>query len=168
MWLVLIGAFLAASAGSHFVFFFSSQYRVGAWLGALILFACFYRFLANPDRQKRPADPHWAGRMRRLSLFSFGAAMAAGITVLAPFGWLLAATQTLGDTRTSVPARVLLVSDFHRGRGCDQSGVLAFEGRVASICAEGRGKLPLRANQSVLLSGKQSAFGFLVADVSAP
>ena len=92
--------------------------------------------------------------------------MAASITVFAPFGWLLAATWMLGEPQTSMPATVLRVSDYNPGRGCDQSGVLAFEDRGASICLEGRGVLPFRAGQSVLLSGMQSVFGFLARDIT--
>ena len=108
------------------------------------------------------------GWIRRLVLFSFGATMAAWFTVLAPLGWLLAATWTFGEQRTSIPATVLQVSDYIRSRGCDQRGVVAFEGRVSSICFEGPGAVPLRANQTVLLGGKQSAFGFLVGHLTVP
>lgn len=167
MWLALIGAFLAASAGGHFVFFFSREYRIGAWLGALVLCPFFYRFIADPSRQK-PLAPRSTVGVLRLFLFSFGAAIAASITVFAPFGWLLAATWMLGEPQTSMPATLLRVSVYNPGRGCDQSGVLAFADRIASICLEGRAVLPLRASQTVLLSGKQSAFGLLVRDITTP
>ena len=168
VWLVLIGAFLVLGAGTHFIFFFSQKYRVGAWLAALALFPFFYCFLANPERQKLRGNRKPVGRIRRLGLFCFGAAMAAGLSVLAPLGWLLAATWMFGAPRTAIPATVLQVGEYHRSRNCDQSGVLAFEGRVSSMCFEGPGAIPLRANQGVLLGGRQSPVGFLVRHITMP
>lgn len=167
VWLVLIGAFLAGSTGGHFVLFFARGYTVGAWLGALILLPFFYRFLADPERQKLRANRKRVGRIRRLVLLTFGAAMAAFLSVLAPLGWLLAATWMFGEARTAIPATVLQASDYSRNRYCDQSGVLAIEGRVSSMCFEGPGAVPLLAGQTVLLGGKQSAFGLLVRHIIA-
>jgi hypothetical protein len=166
MWLVLIGAFLAAISGGHFVFFFSREYRIGAALGALVLIPFFYRFIVGSSRQTMLARRSPAGVLRRRLLFAFGAAMAAAITVFAPLGWLLAATWMVGEPQVSIPATLLRVSAYNPGRGCDQSGVLAFEDRVASICLEGCGVLPFRVGQTVRLSGKQSALGFLVRGIA--
>ena len=101
MWLVLIGAFLAANSGGHFIFIFSREYRIGAGLGALVLCPFFYRYIARPSRQKPLAPRSPASVSRRLVLFSLRAAMAAAITVFAPLGWLLAAGRDVDAGRTA-------------------------------------------------------------------
>lgn len=159
MWLVLIGAMLAADSG-HFIFFYGRQYHVAAWLAALILVPYCYLWLTKQEAKQRNRKP--IGRRRRLLLYACGAAMVAFICVLAPIGWLMAATWEFGATRTSIPATVLHAGDYHRGRGCNQDGVLAWEGHTASICLQGLAPLPVRDSQIVLVSETQSAVGLLI------
>lgn len=160
MLLVAIGAILAMDSG-HFIFFYGRPYQVAAWLAALILFPYCYLWLTKQEARQRKRKP--IGRLRRLLLYCFGAAMMAGMCALAPLGWVMAATWAFGATRTSIPATVLHAGDYHRGlKGCNQGGVLAWEGYTASMCLQGLGPLPLRDNQTLPVSVTQSAFGLLI------
>lgn len=159
VWLVLIGAWIAMGSG-NFIFFYGRQYGVAALLAALMLFPYFYWWLTRQGAKQRNRKP--IGRLRRLVLYSFGAAMATLMCALAPVGWLLAATWAFGETRASIPAAVLHAGDYHRGRGCNQEGVIGWEGQTASLCLQGLAPLPLRDRQIVPVRVTQSAFGLLI------
>lgn len=160
VWLVLIGAFILMVAGSHFLFAYSRQYDVVGWLAALIMLPNFYLLLTTHEAAQRNRKP--IGRVRRVLLYCAGAAMMAGMCVMAPVGWFLAATWAFGETRTAIPATVLHAGDYHRGRGCNQEGVIGWEGQTASLCLQGLAPLPLRDRQIVPVRVTQSAIGLLI------
>lgn len=72
MWLALIGAFLAASAGGHFVFFFSREYRIGAWLGALVLCPFFLPIYSRSESAEAAGAAVYGGCATPVPVFLWG------------------------------------------------------------------------------------------------
>lgn len=57
VWLVLTGIFFLATAGNHFLFAYSRQYDVAAWLAALIMLPNFYLLLTKQEAARRNRKP---------------------------------------------------------------------------------------------------------------
>ncbi len=163
----LPGAILEITVGSHFVFFFSRQYQSGAWWVFLLLLPIFTAVILREKVQAhlRIRYPTWW--VRWLIMIPTMSIVMAGTVVIAPLGWIAAATWAVGGEKTGVPAIVLFVEPYRASaKSCDQHGTLALESFSARICFEGRAELPLQANQAVLVSGHQSAFGFFIKSMS--
>jgi hypothetical protein len=166
----LVGAFIHLEMASHFIFFFSDQYwNVAGWvfLSLLPVIALKFGHKGRIDRELRNRYPtRW---VRWIFMFPAMVLLASAMVVVAPIGWIAAATWAFGEERSDINAIVVSVETARStGKGCKQRATLKIFSTTHAVCVRDhfQGAPPL-AGQTILVRGRESHFGFLVQQITS-
>lgn len=174
---MLVGGVLATFVGllifiafsDNFIFFFSAQY----WSFARWVYLILLPVIAIAIGYKGRFHKHFSYRyptrwVRSIFLFPLLVMFAAAIPVVAPIGWVTAATWVSGVERSDIDAIVVAVeSPRSQVKGCPQRATLRIFSITHSVCVKDYFQAnPPYTGQAVLVGGKESHFGFLIQHVT--
>lgn len=165
---VLLGSFMQLVVGSRFLFFFAPQYNHAGWWTFLCLLPVFAILTLTNERFTGHIRARYPTRwVRRLFMYPLAIALFAGMVVVAPLGWLAAASWAFGNESNLVPARVVSVEEYRPRRGCNQRATLSILSTEATVClADHYSGLPLKAYQEVAVNGRVISFGFFIGHIT--
>jgi hypothetical protein len=160
---MFFGAILHAAFSGHFVFFYAAQYKQVGWVAFPCLLAVFAGLLALPQVTAPMRAKHPTRWVRWFFSYPLFVGALAGMTVLAPLGWLAATTWAFGTEREPLRATVVSVEPLGSGKGCGQHVTLQVLSTRATLCLTNHyAGPPLRAQQEVRISVRASAAGLLL------
>jgi hypothetical protein len=163
---MFIGAILHVAFSGRFVFFYAAQYKQAGWLAFPCLMAAFSGLLALPQVTAPIRAKHPTRWVRWFFSYPLFVAALAGMTVLAPLGWLAAGTWAFGTQREPLRATVVSVEPFRSSKGCNQHVTLHVLSTRATLCLANHYAGPaLKAEQEVRIDVRATAAGLLLGQI---
>ncbi len=172
LWLLFAIAFaglvLESQLGERFIFRYSkAYYDLMPWLYVCLLplsAIVWYRYDEyNQTAQYRRSWWRW------LVFFPLAIGLSTSLLICTPFGWSALAGRLAGGDPAVMEVKLIQVEHArHRIGKCDQKMVIEVDGRHISICAEDlTSSAAPAAGQWLLLKGKNSAFGFVIEEITS-
>jgi hypothetical protein len=163
---MFLGAALHVAFSGRFVFFYAAQYRQAGWVAFPCLLAAFSGLLALPQVTAPIRAKHPTRWVRWFFSYPLFVGALAGMTVLAPLGWLAASTWAFGSEREPLRATVVSVEPFRSSKGCDQHVTLRVLSTQPTLClANHYAGPPLKAQQEIRIGVRGSAAGLLLGQI---
>lgn len=165
----LFGVLVFLAFSANFIFFFSTQYwNVARW-AYLILLPVVALAFGYKDRFHQRLSYKFPTRwVRSIFLLPLVVLSATAMLVVAPIGWVTAATWVSGEERSDIDAIVVAIeAPRSQVKGCRQHATLSIFSITHSVCVKDYFQAqPPHTGQTVLVSGKESHLGFLVQHIS--
>jgi hypothetical protein len=164
-----VGALIFLAFSPRFIFFYSAHYwKVAGWVYLFLLpvvaMAIGYKGRFHQHLSYR-CPTRW---VRSIFLFPLVVLLAAATLVVAPVGWVSAATWVAGVERSDIDAIVVSIEvPLSQRKGCRQHATLSIFSITHSVCVGDyfQGEPP-HAAQAVLVGGQESHFGFLIQRIT--
>jgi hypothetical protein len=153
--------------GDHFIFDDPKLYRRIGYCGFVALLPIVWAALTTQRMRQVLLNRYPTWWVRQLLVLPTFVAIGAGFLVLAPLGWIAAFTVEYGTPTGPLDARIAHVED-HRpaAKSCVQRGEVLLRGQISRVCFDGLAQLPIKPNQPVVVTGRQSSFGVWLESIA--